>query len=159
MRELKKPSTARCTLKEYVSYLLGEPLQGSCRRLGEIIEITHDSVNRFLIREDYTSEDLFNEIKGKTELEGGILSVDDTVIDKPYSTQQEIIDCYWSGKHLDKLDAPHHRVILGINLITLYYTDPIGISVPVSFRIYKKEEGKSKHDYFREMLLVLSLSK
>jgi hypothetical protein len=59
MREIKKPSTARCTLKEYVSYLLGEPLRGSCSRLGEIIEITHDSVNRFLLREEYTSEDLF----------------------------------------------------------------------------------------------------
>jgi len=44
MRELKKLSTARCTLKEYVNYLLGDPLRGSCRRLGEIIEITHDSV-------------------------------------------------------------------------------------------------------------------
>jgi hypothetical protein len=72
MRELKKPSTARCTLKEYISYLLGDPLRGSCSRLGEIIEITHDSVNRFLLRENYTSEDLFNEIKGKIELEGGI---------------------------------------------------------------------------------------
>lgn len=144
MRELKKPSTARCTLKEYVSDLLGEPLRGSCRRLGEIIEITHDRVNRFLIREDYTSEDLFNEITGKIELEGGILSVDDTVIDKPYSTPQAIIDYSWSGKH--------HRVILGINLITLYYTDPMGISVPVSFRIYKTAEGKSKHDDFREMI-------
>jgi len=144
MREIKKPSTARCTLKEYVSYLLGEPLRGSCSRLGEIIEITHDSVNRFLLREEYTSEDLFNEIKGKIELKGGILSIDDTVIDKPYSTRQGIIDYYWSGKH--------HRVILGINLITLYYTNLSGISVPVSFRIYKKEDGKSKHDYFREML-------
>jgi hypothetical protein len=74
---------------------LGEPLRGSCSRLGEIIEITHDSVNRFLLREEYTSEDLFNEIKGKIELKGGILS--DPVIDKPYSRE------YWSGKH--------HRVI------------------------------------------------
>jgi hypothetical protein len=99
MRELRKPSTAHCSLRDYVSYLLGEPLRGSCRRLGEIIEITHDSVNRFLWRENYTSEDLFNEIRGQIELERGILSVDDTVIDKPYSTQQGIIDYYWSGKH------------------------------------------------------------
>ena len=144
MRELRKPSTAHCSLRDYVSYLRGEPLRGSCRRLGEMIEITHDSVNRFLWRENYTSEDLFNEIRGKIELERGILSVDDTVIDKPYSTQQGIIDYYWSGKH--------KRVILGINLITLYYTDPSGVSVPVSFRIYKTEAEKSKHDYFREMI-------
>ncbi len=78
-------------------------MSGSCRRLGEIIEITHDSVNRFLLRENYTSTDLLKEIKGKIELAGGILSIDDTVIDKPYSTQPGIIDYYWSGKH--------HRVI------------------------------------------------
>ena len=104
-------------------------MNGNCRRLGEI------SVNRFLLRENYTSADLFNEIKGKIELAGEILSIDDTVIDKPYSTQPGIIDYYCSGKH--------HRVILGINLIT-YYTDPLGESIAVIFRIYQKAERKKQ---------------
>ena len=103
-------------------------MNGSCRRLGEI------SVNRFLLRENYTSADLFNEIKGKIELAGEILSIDDTVIDKPYSTQPGIIDYYCSGKH--------HRVILGINLITLYYT--LGDSIAVIFRIHQKAERKKQ---------------
>ena len=145
MRKLNKPSTARCTLKDYVSYLLGEPLHASCSRLGGIISITHDRVNRFLLREHYPSEDLFNEVKGQINLEGGRLSVDDTVIDQPYSRPRGIIDYYWSGKP--------KKVILGVNLITLYYTDPSGINVPVSFRIYQTEEGKSKHDYFKEMII------
>jgi len=37
-------------------------------------------------------------------------------------------------------------------VISLYYTDVEGIGVVVSFRIYNKAEGKSKHDYFREMI-------
>ena len=58
---------------------------------------------------------------------GGILSVDDTVIDKPYSQLRNVIGYFWSGKH--------KRVVKSVNLITLYYTDVTGFSVPVSFRI------------------------
>ena len=41
----------------------------------------------------------------------------------------------------------------GINLITLYYTDISGLHMPVNYRIYDKSEGKTKNDYFREMLI------
>ena len=37
-------------------------------------------------------------------------------------------------------------------LISLYYTDIVGNSYPVNFRIYDKSEGKTKNDYFLEML-------
>ena len=37
-------------------------------------------------------------------------------------------------------------------MITLYYTDPKGNSLPVNYRIYDKSEGKTKNDYFQEML-------
>jgi hypothetical protein len=52
---------------------------------------------------------------------------------------------FWSGKH--------HRVVKGINLITLYYTDPHGHHQPVNYRIYDKTENKTKNDYFQEMLV------
>ena len=48
--------------------------------------------------------------------------------------------------------ANHKRSVKGINLITLYYTDVAGSSYPVNFRIYDKREGKTKNDYFLEML-------
>jgi hypothetical protein len=50
---------------------------------------------------------------------------------------------FWSGKH--------HRVVKGINLITLYYVDSNGQSAPVNYRVYDKTEGKTKNDYFIEM--------
>ena len=108
--------------------------------------ISHDSVNRFLLRENYTPQDLFNEVKDELILEGGIVSVDDSVLDKPYSNPQksQLIDYFWSGKH--------KKSVKGINLITLYYTDVVGISYPVNFRLYDKREGKTKNDYFREMV-------
>ena len=47
---------------------------------------SHDSVNRFLLRENYTAQDLFNKVKGDLILEGGTLSGDDSLLDKPHST-------------------------------------------------------------------------
>ncbi len=55
-----------------------------------------------------------------------------------------MISYFWSGKH--------HKVVKGINLITLYYTDISGVSVPVNYRIVNKNDGKSKHEYLLEML-------
>jgi hypothetical protein len=110
-----------------------------------LINISHDSVNRFLLREDYTPHDLFNEIRGDLNLKGGTVSVDDSVLDKPYSYRMALVGHFWSGKH--------HRVVKGINLITLYYTDPHGHHQPVNYRIYDKTENKTKNDYFQEMLV------
>ena len=64
-------------------------------------DISHDSINRFLLREDYTPLDLFNKIKEKLILVGGSVSVDDSVLDKPYSDPKkaDLIDYFWSGKH------------------------------------------------------------
>jgi hypothetical protein len=87
---------------------------------------------------------LFHEVKGTIDREGGTVSVDDTVLDKPYSKIHPLINYFWSGNH--------KRVVLGVNLITLYYTDPQGLGVPVSYRLYDKTEGKTKNDYFQEML-------
>jgi Transposase DDE domain len=148
MRVLSKPSSAQCNLNLYTLFLLAEPKSVSCQRLAQILEtLSHDSVNRFLLRERYTPEDLFEVVKPRIELQGGTLSGDDTVLDKPYSdpSKTTLIDYFWSGKH--------KKVVKGINLITVYYTDPNGVSVPVNYRVNDKRDGKTKHDYFREMVL------
>lgn len=124
--------------------MLAEPKYAGCTRLAEILEdLSHDSVNRFLLRERYETKDLFDELKPHIQLVGGILSGDDTVIDKPYSNPKltELIGYFWSGKH--------HRIVKGLHLITIYYTEPSGKSLPVNYRIYDKQEGKTKNDYFR----------
>jgi hypothetical protein len=147
MRILSKRSTAQCNLNLYTLYLLSEPLHVSCFRLSQILnDLSHDSINRFLLRERYSPRDLFDEVKGKLQLSGGTLSGDDTVLDKPYRDPQktELVGYFWSGKH--------KRVVKGINLITLYYTDTDGVSVPVNYRLNDKQDGKTKHDYFREMI-------
>lgn len=147
VRELSKLSTAKCTCALYVLFLLAEPKYVSCVRLSEVMaDLSHDSVNRFLLRENYTPQDLFNEVKDHLILVGGIASGDDSVVDKPYSDPKktDLMGYFWSGKH--------KRSVKGINLITLYYTDITGTSYPVNFRLYDKREGKTKNVYFREMV-------
>lgn len=132
----------------YIWYLLGEPEYTSCCRLATIMsDVSHDSVNRFLEREDYGPQDVFSEVEDDIILEGGTLSGDDSVLDKPYSDPKKakLVDYFWSGKH--------KRVVKGLNLVTLYYTDVNGVCVPVNYRIVDKAEGKTKNEYFREMLL------
>ena len=119
-----------------------------CSRLAEILEnVSHDSINRFLLRERYEAKDLFDTVRDLIDLKGEIVSVDDTVIEKHYSNPgcAELIEYFWSGKY--------HKSIKGLNLITLYYSDSQKNSVPVNYRIYDKKEGKTKNDYFKEMLL------
>ena len=128
----------------YMGFLMSEPKSSTCTRLSEVMGISHDSVNRFLLREAYEPRDLFNEAARLLNLEGGTLNVDDSTLDKPYSQHMELVGHFWSGKH--------HRVVKGLNLITLYYSDPQGRSLPVNYRVYDKAEGKTKNDYFLDML-------
>jgi len=55
-----------------------------------------------------------------------------------------LITYLYSGKH--------HRTVKGVGLITLLYTDLKGVSLPVNFRVYDKQAGKTKNDYFQEMI-------
>jgi len=121
IRIITKPSTAKCDIDKYTLFLLAEQKYSGCKRLAQILgDVSHDSINRFLVRENYSPFDLFEEVKEHINLIGGTLSNDDTVIEKPYSNaiKSEFIGYYWSGKE--------HRIIKGINLITLYYTDTNG---------------------------------
>ena len=123
---------------------MSEPKHATCSQLGATLDLTHDSVNRFLLRENYEPSDLYAEALSVIHPIGGTLSVDDSVLDKPYAQKMDYVGYFWSGKH--------HRCVKGINLITLYYVDPSGCSAPVNYRVYNKSEGKTKNDYFLEML-------
>lgn len=128
MCEISKPSTARCNSTFYTLFLLLEPKYVSCVRLSEILtDLSHDSVNRFLLRERYTPKDLFDEVTGVLNLESGTLSVDDSVEDKPYRdpSKSALVDYFYSGKH--------KRPVKGLNLTTLYYSDLSGHAYPVNF--------------------------
>ena len=76
IRLVTRPSTARCTLPMYIAFLLSEPNSVSCLRVSDVLDMSHDSVNRFLYRETYSPEDLFAEARKSLDLIGGTLSVE-----------------------------------------------------------------------------------
>jgi hypothetical protein len=74
----------------------------------------------------------------------GVLVIDDSTLDKPYSHEIELVTRHWSGKH--------QQVVQGINLISTIWTDGLAI-VPVDFRIYcPQKDGKNKNNHFRDMI-------
>ena len=131
---------------QYIAYLLSEPRKVSCMKASEVLEVSHDEINRFLLSSHFTGKDLFEAVRQGLELEGGVLSVDDSVLDKPFTDPDttELVAFFYSGRH--------HRTVKGISLITLFYTDSAGLGFPVNFRVYRHQEGKTKHVYFQEMV-------
>jgi predicted house-cleaning NTP pyrophosphatase (Maf/HAM1 superfamily) len=97
--------------------------------------IAHDSVKRLLERQPHHTEALYNEAKRMIRADEGVLVIDDSTLDKPYSHQIELVTRHWSGKH--------HRVVQGINLISTIWTDGSAI-VPVDFRIYNPDKDERR---------------
>jgi putative transposase len=110
----------------------------------------HDSFNRLLERSFSDRDSLWDEARRLVRLDDGVLVVDDTTLDKPYAEKMDLVTRHWSGKH--------HRVVMGINLITTLWTDGNRL-VPVDFRVYDKPMGvdgpfggKDKNEHMRDML-------
>ncbi len=73
-----------------------------------------------------------------------MLVVDDSTLDQLYSQNMELVGWHWSGKH--------HRVVKGINLTTLLWTDGEQ-HIPIDYRLYEKVmDGATKNDHFRAMV-------
>ena len=100
----------------------------------------------FSIAKSCSPRDLFEEVRSFIELDGGILTVDDTVLDKPFSAEgkTDLVGCFYSGLH--------GRAVKGICLVTLFYADGKGVRLPVNFRAVDKKEKKTKNELFREMV-------
>jgi putative transposase len=75
----------------------------------------HDAYTRQLHRLFPTTERLWSEAQAHVDLNKGCLIIDDSTLDKFYSRKIELVTKHWSGKH--------KRVVLGINLVTMLWTD------------------------------------
>ena len=132
--------------KEYTKYMLSWDYKPSCVKFWSLVWKSNLSINRKLWSKKYTPKMLFNELTKYINLEGGTISVDDTVIDKKYSreTKWELLWKFWSWKH--------KKVVLWINLITLFFTDNKWTKIPLTWRVVDKKEWTTKNEYFRDML-------
>lgn len=105
----------------------------------------HDSYTRLLHRLEPEPETLFQEVSPLVHRQGNVLVIDDSTLDKPYARKMDLVSYHWSGKH--------KRVVQGINLVTLLWTNG-DLLVPTDYRIYNKDgDNQSKNDLFAEMIL------
>jgi len=134
---------------DYINFLVAAHCDVSCVKAAECfsetgIVVSHDAFNRFLTRQSLTPETLWEEVAPFVETRNGWLIFDDTVLDKMYSKKIALTYFQWSGKH--------HKVIKGIGLITLVWTDGEN-TFPIDYRIYDKDgDHLTKNDHLRSML-------
>lgn len=121
-------------LELYTDYLLSTFGYATATGLERMMdgEISHDKTTRFLSEEDYTSKDLWLLVKPtvrKVESDEGVLIFDDTVQEKPYTDENEVMCWHY--------DHSKGRSVKGFNLLNcLYHVDEI--SIPVAFEVIKK---------------------
>ncbi len=92
-------------------------------------DVSHDRITRFLSEQDYTSRDLWQEVKSTVrmvERDEGVLIFDDTIQEKAWTDESELM-CW----HFDHCSG---RNVRGINLLNaLYHCN--GTSIPVAFEL------------------------
>lgn len=134
---------------DYINFLVAAQCDVSCVKAAECFSgnglvITHDMFNRFLTRKSLTPETLWAEVEPFVEKRNGWFVLDDTVIDKVHSEKIALTYFQWSGNQ--------HKVIKGIGLITLVWTDGAN-TFPIDYRIYDKDgDHLTKNDHSRAML-------
>lgn len=148
----------------YSDYLISAFGQTTGTGLAELLEgsISHDQIQRLLSRERFGSAELWQLVKPyvrQIQREDGVIILDDSIAEKPYTDENEIICWHY--------DHSQDRSVKGINFVTcLYHAN--GYSLPVGFSIVAKTEyyvdkkdGKqkrrspiSKNQYYRELLMT-----
>jgi hypothetical protein len=120
----------------YSDYLISAFGQTTATGLSSLLngEISHDQMQRSLAGEAQTSADLWQIAKPhvrKIESEAGVMIVDDSIAEKPYTDENDIICWHY--------DHSQQRNIKGINFVTCLYHNQ-GVSLPVGFELVRKTE-------------------
>ncbi len=98
-------------------------------------QISHDQVTRLLASEPKNSADLWHVVKPlvrQIERPEAVLSLDDSIGEKPYTDENSIVCWHWSHSF--------ERHVKGIEFLTAYYT--VGeVSLPIAFDLVEKTEA------------------
>jgi DDE superfamily endonuclease len=120
----------------YTDYLISSFGQTSGTGLSGLLDgaISHDRVQRLLASPRKSGADFWKVVKPyvrQIQREDGVLIVDDSIAEKPYTDENEII-CWHYDHSVD-------RSVKGINFITALYHAQ-NISLPVGYHLVEKTE-------------------
>lgn len=139
----------KCSDDDYINFVIATPRAVSATEAAKVQgeeqpAPAHDAFTRLLHRLEPDAATLWGEARSQIRLDQGMLVIDDSTLDKPYAKKMALVTRHWSGKH--------HRVVSGINLITLLWTEG-DRHVPVDYCIFdKQKDALSKNDHFATML-------
>lgn len=121
-------------LELYSDYLISSFSQVTATSLSKLLyaQISHDKISRFLSKEEYSSKELWFCVKStvrRIESIEGVIIFDDTIEEKPYTDENEIITWHF--------DHSKNRSVKGVNILScLYHVEDMDI--PIAFEIIKK---------------------
>lgn len=117
----------------YTDYLLSSFGATTATGLSRLLpELSHDQVTRMLAQQPLTDRDLWQIVKPQVrqvQSENAVLIIDDTVEEKPYTDESELITWHY--------DHSLGRTVKGINLLSALYLSR-DVSLPVAFELIQK---------------------
>ena len=139
---------SKVTRLDYCQFLLVSQINYTLTYFAEHTErFSHDAANRYLKGEKITPRLVWENVRAQVKPSAkGYLVFDDTVLDKNYSFEIELVRRQYSGNA--------HGIIKGIGVVTCVYVNPeLDQFWIIDYRIYDPErDGKTKLDHVREML-------
>ena len=148
MFQIMKPTKQSVTRLDYCQYLLSSQINYTLTNFAEHTEVFgHDMINRYLAGDKITPHLVWENVKGRVvQNTNGYIVFDDTVVDKNYSHEIELVQRQYSGNA--------RGVIKGIGVVTCVYVNPATDQFwIIDYRIYDPNgDSKTKLDHLHEML-------
>lgn len=148
----------------YTDFLMTSPNVASALIMSKMLQDTysHDSITRMLAQDELNQSLFWKIIKPtirQVESEDGIISIDDTIENKPYSDENELISWHF--------DHTVGKSVKGINIVTFNYSshyDDLTMKLPVSFELVRKDKlvektEKKEGKFLTRMVRQASVSK
>ncbi|MTJ53725.1 transposase [Anabaena sp. UHCC 0253] len=136
------------TKLDYCQYLLSSQINYTITNLAEHLEnISHDQINYYLKNAKLTPRLLWDNVKDVIMTDdNGYVIFDDSILDKRYSKEIEIVRRQYSGNE--------HGVLKGIGVVSCVYVNPnLQRFWVVDYRIFNPDaDGKTKIDHVKDML-------
>ncbi|MDN3031374.1 MAG: transposase [Candidatus Tisiphia sp.] len=158
------------TLDIYTDYLICQNSYATATGLSDLLcgEMGHDKFTRFLNGTALGSEDLWAyirpEVRKNEKKSGGVLILDDSIEEKPYSDENEIMCWHYShakGRH-----------VKGVNILSclVHYdtvTLPVGYEIvhkdivfcDIESKKVKKKASLTKNEHFRNLIKQSHINK
>lgn len=120
----------------YTDYLISSFGPTTATGLSSLLDgqLSHDQVTRLLASAPKTSADLWKIVKPlvrAVESAEATISIDDSISEKPYTDENDIIAWHWSHTF--------ERHVKGLEFLTAYYQVE-GVSLPIAFDVVEKNE-------------------